>query len=142
MGTPPPSGQPEKSVEAPPKENEELVTLKKQIDTLQRQVQIYKAREKNPKVNRTKPSEKLMPEKEKSQDETSSQKLDSPHHPGMPHYVGVWEKYCPECGDPNPDFKDEMECSSCHMHLGAEATVEKLKACPNCGGRAAKRLGK
>ena len=58
----------------------------------------------------------------------------------QPHFIGTWQHYCPTCGDANPDFKDETECSTCHTHLGAAATAEKLKACPNCGGKQAKRL--
>lgn len=55
--------------------------------------------------------------------------------PGQPHIIGAWQRYCPTCGEANPDFKDEVICDTCGTHLGAKAVVEKLKACPNCGGK-------
>lgn len=64
------------------------------------------------------------------------------HEEGKPHYIGAWQKYCPTCGDSNPDFKDETECEDCHIHLGAKEVAEKLKACPNCGGHRAKVIKK
>lgn len=55
-----------------------------------------------------------------------------------PHFVGKWQKHCPTCGDKNPEFKDETVCDpdkgGCGMHLGSKDDVEKMKACPNCGG--------
>jgi hypothetical protein len=62
------------------------------------------------------------------------------HHADEPHYIGSWQQYCPTCGDRNPDFKDEVVCKDCGTHLGARATAEKLKACPNCGGQEAKAV--
>lgn len=61
--------------------------------------------------------------------------------PTPEHWVGPWQKYCADCGGINPDFKDETECQDCHMHLGAVEVAEKLKACPNCGSKKAKKLG-
>jgi DNA-directed RNA polymerase subunit RPC12/RpoP len=65
---------------------------------------------------------------------------DHGHETGKPHYIGAWQRFCPTCGDENPDFKDETQCEDCGAHLGAKETAEKLKACPNCGGHRAKRL--
>jgi hypothetical protein len=62
------------------------------------------------------------------------------HTEGMPHYVGSWQRYCPTCGDQNPEFKDETVCEDCGQHLGAKDLVQKLKACPNCGGHKAKAI--
>lgn len=59
-----------------------------------------------------------------------------------PHYVGAWQQFCPDCGVPNPEFHDETECSTCHMHLGSKEGLAKIKACPNCGGVKAKELAK
>jgi hypothetical protein len=64
------------------------------------------------------------------------------HSPDEPHYIGSWQKYCPTCGDQNPEFKDETECSDCHTSLGEKAKAEKLKACPNCGGTHARQKHK
>lgn len=49
------------------------------------------------------------------------------------HPVHSYEKFCPDCAAPIPDFKDETECKNCKAHLGAVAQVEKLAACPFCG---------
>ena len=65
---------------------------------------------------------------------------DHGHETGKPHYIGAWQRFCPTCGDENPDFKDETQCEDCGAHLGAKETAEKLKACPNCGGHKAKRI--
>ena len=62
------------------------------------------------------------------------------HEEGKRHYIGAWQKFCPTCGDPNPDFKDETVCDGCGMRLGAKEVAEKLKACPNCGGKSAKKI--
>lgn len=55
------------------------------------------------------------------------------------HY-NAWQKFCPTCGDQNPAFKDETQCTRCGMHLGAKenlSTAENpnapIKVCPNCG---------
>lgn len=63
-------------------------------------------------------------------------------NPPAPHFVGKWQKFCPACGDPNPEFKDETLCSTpgCGMHLGAVEDLPKIKACPNCGGKEAHKL--
>jgi hypothetical protein len=62
------------------------------------------------------------------------------HEEGKPHFIGSWQRYCPTCGDQNPEFKDETVCEDCGTHLGAKQIVEKLKACPNCGGTRAKAI--
>jgi ribosomal protein S27AE len=70
-----------------------------------------------------------------------TEKKEEPPAPA-PHYVGKWQKYCPTCGDANPEFKDETLCSTpgCGMHLGAVEDLPKIKACPNCGGKEAKTI--
>jgi len=90
-----------------------------------------KRREQSAKVY-----EKLHPEPVK---ET---KMEQKKEEAPPHFVGKWQKFCPACGDPNPEFKDETVCSTpgCGMHLGAIEDLPKLKACPNCGGKEAKKL--
>ena len=65
---------------------------------------------------------------------------DHGHETGKPHYIGAWQRFCPTCGDENPEFKDETQCEDCGAYLGAKETAEKLKACPNCGGHRAKRI--
>ncbi len=50
------------------------------------------------------------------------------------HYVKSYHQNCPECGEPNPEFKDETECSSCHKPLGGLETAQNLPGCPYCGG--------
>jgi hypothetical protein len=114
------------------KELEDLATtLRGENTTLKRQVQAYRMREKLPKAPKE-PERKEEPKPEPAAEEK------------MPHYVGSWERFCPDCGEPNPAFKDETICDpkqgGCGMHLGAAAEVEKLKVCPNCGGRHARRL--
>jgi hypothetical protein len=64
------------------------------------------------------------------------------HTEGQPHYIGSWQRYCPTCGDQNPDFKDETTCDDCGVHLGAKEIAAKLKACPNCGGHSASVIKK
>jgi hypothetical protein len=64
------------------------------------------------------------------------------HAEGQPHYIGSWQRYCPTCGDQNPEFKDETTCDGCGVHLGAKEVAEKLKACPNCGGHSASVIKK
>jgi len=50
-----------------------------------------------------------------------------------PHYVGTWHKYCPDCGEENPEFKDETYCIDCNIDIGAAERIADIKACPNCG---------
>jgi len=64
------------------------------------------------------------------------------HKENEPHFIGAWQRYCPTCGDQNPNFKDETECVTCHTRLGAREVAQKLKACPNCGGKNAKVIQK
>jgi predicted RNA-binding Zn-ribbon protein involved in translation (DUF1610 family) len=105
--------------------------LKTENATLKKQIAGYKMREiarnRRPAVEE-KPA---PPPAETHTEETAEAK---------PHYVGSWQQYCPDCGDKNPAFKDETVCKTCGMHLGAAAEVERLKACPNCGNKGARRL--
>jgi hypothetical protein len=127
----------EKPVENKPDEHEKRIkeledlatTMREENITLKRQVQAYKMREKLPK--KPEPPTQIAPPTEEHKEEE-------------PHFVGPWQQYCPTCGDKNPAFKDETICNpekgGCGMHLGAVAEVEKLIACPNCGGKHAARL--
>jgi hypothetical protein len=51
--------------------------------------------------------------------------------PKIEHMVRPWEKFCPDCGSDNPEWKDETECVDCHTPLGAVKYVSKMKKCPN-----------
>lgn len=51
------------------------------------------------------------------------------------HYVKNWMANCPECGEKNPNFKDETACRKCGQHLGSVVTAEKLGNCPYCGSK-------
>lgn len=69
---------------------------------------------------------------------TPSEPESSPENPSKestePHYVGSWQKVCPHCNIPNPEFKDETTCKGCGSHLGEAILAKGFKACPNCGG--------
>jgi predicted RNA-binding Zn-ribbon protein involved in translation (DUF1610 family) len=66
--------------------------------------------------------------------ETSSEtaKAETGTHESPTHF-SAWQQFCPECGDKNPNFKDEVHCTNCGMHLGSVENVAKLKVCPSCG---------
>lgn len=74
-------------------------------------------------------------EQETGREEPPTEKVEPPAH-----FVGPWQQYCADCGDKNPDFKDETKCTACGMHLGSKDAAPKLKACPNCGGKDAEVL--
>ena len=57
--------------------------------------------------------------------------------PVKQHARSITDRFCPECADENPDFKDEAWCVDCSRPLGAKDNLPKLKACPNCGGKSA-----
>jgi archaellum component FlaD/FlaE len=111
---------------------DEYARLLEEIKKRDKQIAAYKMREKNPKITQQplttekKPSETQEHKHEEHKEEETSK---------PPHFVGSWERFCPECGLENPEFKDETKCKDCSMHLGSAASVEKLKACPNCGGK-------
>lgn len=49
------------------------------------------------------------------------------------HTIEWKPRNCPECAQPNMDFKDETKCAKCGLHLGSvDYAKSKLKACPNC----------
>jgi hypothetical protein len=104
-------------------------TLKNENAALKKQIAGYKMRE----IARNKrPVTDIPP--------TQPAPAEEAHTEEKPHYVGSWQQWCPDCGEKNPAFKDETVCKTCGMHLGAAAEVEKLKACPNCGQKGARRL--
>ncbi len=55
-----------------------------------------------------------------------------------------WQAYCPECetdeAGKNPDFKDELRCSTCGMHLGSLENVKTMKRCPSCASTKYKKV--
>lgn len=51
-----------------------------------------------------------------------------------PEFIRSYEKFCPDCGGPNPGYKKpNVFCSSCNMPMGQKEDVEKIKMCWNCG---------
>ena len=69
-----------------------------------------------------------------SEVESKSNKVElSSEVSATPHYVGSWHKYCPDCGEVNPEFKDETFCVDCNIDIGAAERIADIKACPNCG---------
>jgi membrane protease subunit (stomatin/prohibitin family) len=52
------------------------------------------------------------------------------------HATHSSEAFCPECGDKNPDFKDnQLVCKNCKNPVGTkeEITSGKVKFCRHCG---------
>jgi Zn finger protein HypA/HybF involved in hydrogenase expression len=56
------------------------------------------------------------------------------------HYVRKWEKWCPECHEPNPNFTSFASCKNCGLPLGTKEDAKKLEKCPECGSTEAKIL--
>ena len=56
-----------------------------------------------------------------------------PEAKGVEHARSITDQFCPECGDANPEFKDETECKECGRSLGAVETLSRVKQCPSCG---------
>lgn len=58
------------------------------------------------------------------------------------HLLHPWQHFCTgvNCEGENPNFKDETQCETCGMHLGAVEVAEKLSRCPSCGGKQVKRI--
>ena len=56
------------------------------------------------------------------------------------HPVHVWEPFCVDCGQKNPDFKNMALCKDCGLPLGTWEISQKLDACPNCGSTKARAL--
>ena len=53
------------------------------------------------------------------------------HH----HATRSFDKFCPDCAEPNPDFKEpEWFCENCQSPIGSEEDAQKSKSCYNCGG--------
>ena len=50
------------------------------------------------------------------------------------HRVHSYDKTCPDCGDPNPDFdNNQYLCSSCGEPVGTKDEAIRSVACPHCG---------
>ena len=56
------------------------------------------------------------------------------------HFVRRSEKYCPTCGEKNPDFTTGAVCANCGLSLGTVEEAEKHQSCPNCGSKKAKMI--
>lgn len=47
------------------------------------------------------------------------------------HATHSYDKFCPGCGGPNPDFKEpDLFCKDCDHPVEKESAV-----CPGCGGK-------
>ena len=60
-------------------------------------------------------------------------KLEAAEHS---HATHVYDKFCPSCGDKNPDFDPDVAfCSDCGEAVGSVKQVNagEIKACPGCG---------
>ena len=56
------------------------------------------------------------------------------------HATHKFDKFCPGCGDKNPDFDPEIAyCTDCGSAVGSvkEVKNEEIKACPGCGSTTA-----
>jgi predicted RNA-binding Zn-ribbon protein involved in translation (DUF1610 family) len=133
------------------KPDEEKIRLNKELDARAHDIaeitkraekaekDLEALRKKRAKASNTTPTETDKPKPSAPGASNETEKHDKHgHEEGKPHYIGAWQHFCPTCGDPNPDFKDETVCTDCGTHLGAKDVAEKLKACPNCGGHSAK----
>ena len=52
------------------------------------------------------------------------------------HATHSSEAFCPECGDKNPEFKDnQLVCKNCKNPVGTEEEITsgKVKFCRHCG---------
>ncbi len=50
------------------------------------------------------------------------------------HATRSFDKFCPDCQEPNPDYKEpEFFCTDCLKPIGTKEDVEKAKVCYNCG---------
>lgn len=61
---------------------------------------------------------------------------DAPHQ----HATHSYDKNCPQCGDKNPDYKDDQAtCTDCGQPVGTPEEIEKgnVTTCPSCGGHEA-----
>jgi predicted RNA-binding Zn-ribbon protein involved in translation (DUF1610 family) len=56
------------------------------------------------------------------------------------HFVRRSEKYCPTCGEINPDFTTGTVCAECGLSLGTVEEAQKHESCPNCGSKKAKQI--
>lgn len=58
------------------------------------------------------------------------------HEKKHSHATHKYDKFCPGCGDKNPDFDPEIAyCTDCGSAVGSvkEVKNEEIKACPGCG---------
>jgi hypothetical protein len=64
----------------------------------------------------------------------------APPNEAPAHSFKFFQQYCTDCGEKNPEFKDETACKGCGMHLGAVEAAMRMKACPSCGAKDLKAL--
>ena len=119
---------------------EEVADLRKELVESKAAAEKYKKDAQAATARAGKEAKKVAASKTSTPPAPPDPEADHGHETGKPHYIGAWQRFCPTCGDENPDFKDETQCEDCGAHLGAKETAEKLKACPNCGGHKAKRI--
>ncbi len=52
------------------------------------------------------------------------------------HATRSFDKFCPDCAEPNPDYKDpEWFCEDCRAPIGTEEDAKKSQMCYNCGSK-------
>jgi hypothetical protein len=125
---------------------EEMAKLKADLESANKKaaeaVKALEALRRKRELKKQDPSPSTPPQVTMADARSEETHNDHGHAEGQPHYIGSWQRYCPTCGDQNPDFKDETTCDGCGVHLGAKEVATKLKACPNCGGHSASMIKK
>ena len=62
--------------------------------------------------------------------ETHDHSHEEKHH----HATRSFDKFCPNCAEPNPDYKEpEFFCADCLEPIGTEEDLKSAKVCHNCG---------
>jgi membrane protease subunit (stomatin/prohibitin family) len=50
------------------------------------------------------------------------------------HATRSFDKFCPDCAEPNPDYKEpEFFCENCLTPIGDKEDLQRAKVCHNCG---------
>ena len=58
----------------------------------------------------------------------------SHEEPKHNHATRSFDKFCPNCAEPNPDFKEPaFFCADCLEPIGTEEDLKNAKVCHNCG---------
>ena len=140
---------PEKKPDAAPAQTQTVTMSKTDFDALiarveksENEIKGLKLRtdrkEKRENPAPTQKETQKEPESKPAETKTSIENVETDKHE-HPHF-NKWQRFCPTCGDQNPEFKDETQCVRCGTHLGAKenlSTAENpnapIKVCPNCG---------